>query len=117
MNRCPYCEAFERQIKAGRNRTGSQRYQCQMCGRHYTPEPNPSGYAEQVRQQAVRLYLEGINFRRIARILSVNHQSVINWINSYRAQMGAPEGTSRMSAEAVDFNELLTFEKGASSSS
>jgi hypothetical protein len=42
---------------------------------------------------------------------------VINWINSYRAQLGAIEGTSRMSAEAVDFNELLTFEKGASSSS
>jgi transcriptional regulator with XRE-family HTH domain len=39
LGRCPYCEATNRQIKAGRNRSGSTRYQCRYCLRHYTPQP------------------------------------------------------------------------------
>ena len=35
---CPYCKAVDRQIKAGRNRSGSRRYQCRHCLRHYTPQ-------------------------------------------------------------------------------
>jgi hypothetical protein len=39
FGQCPYCEAVGKQIKAGRNRSGSRRYQCRHCLRHYTPEP------------------------------------------------------------------------------
>jgi len=42
-----------------------------------------------VRQQAVQLYGDGMNFRRIARHLGVNHQTVINWVNAYSAQLPA----------------------------
>ncbi len=31
-------------IKAGRNRSGSQRYQCKACGRVATPAPAVNGY-------------------------------------------------------------------------
>jgi hypothetical protein len=62
MNQCPYCQSTARQVKAGTNRGGSQRYQCRECERHYTPQPNVNGYAADVRNQAVRLYLEGTNF-------------------------------------------------------
>jgi transcriptional regulator with XRE-family HTH domain len=41
--RCPYCGAVDKQIKAGRNRSGSNRYQCRHCLRHYTPRPT-GGY-------------------------------------------------------------------------
>jgi hypothetical protein len=44
MNGCPYCQAEEKQVKAGKNTSGSQRYQCQRCERKYTPEPNEYGY-------------------------------------------------------------------------
>jgi transposase-like protein len=80
---CPRCEAEEGQIKAGFNRSGSQRYQCKVCGRKYTPEPKPHGYAERVRLQAVRLYVDSMNLRRIAPSLGVNHQSVANWVKAY----------------------------------
>ncbi len=73
MIECPYCYSIKRQIKAGRNRAGSQRYQCRECDRHYTPEPRLNGYPAEVRRQAVCLYLEGTNFLRIGRLLSVNH--------------------------------------------
>lgn len=39
FGQCPYCEALSKQIKAGRNRSGSSRYQCRHCLRHYTPQP------------------------------------------------------------------------------
>jgi transposase-like protein len=87
---------------------GSQRYKCRECARVYTPQPLPLGYAAEVKREAVRLYLEGINFRRIGRILSVNHQSVINWVNAYHASL--PEARSSGNrAEILEMDELFTF--------
>jgi transposase-like protein len=83
MNQCPYCQATENQIKAGRTKAGSQRFRCKLCQRRYTPEPKERGYPEGMRQQAVRLYADGMNLRRIARQLGVNHQTAANWINAY----------------------------------
>ena len=106
MKQCLYCQATTRQIKAGLNRTGSQRFQCRECNRHYTPEPNRNGYPE-----AVRLYLEGTNQRRIGRILSVNHQSVANWIKAYHQQFQAsrPKELRPDRVETAEVDELFTF--------
>ena len=111
MNQCPYCQTTTRQIKAGLNRTGSQRFLCRHCQRHYTPEPNLNGYPESVRKQAVRLYLEGINMRRIGRILSVNHQSVANWVNAYhqKLQASTPKQSKPVKVETAEADELFTF--------
>jgi transposase-like protein len=111
MNQCPYCRATNRQIKAGLNRAGSQRFQCRECNRHYTPEPKINGYPEDVRKQAVRLYLEGTNQRRIGRILSVNHQSVANWINAYHEQLQASPLKHRKPGKVAtaEVDELFTF--------
>jgi transposase-like protein len=111
MKQCPYCQATARQIKAGLNRAGSQRFQCRQCNRHYTPEPKLNGYPQAVRNQAVRLYLEGTNQRRIGRILSVNHQSVANWINAYHEQLQAsgPKGSKPIKVGTAEVDELFTF--------
>jgi transposase-like protein len=108
MLECLYCHSTTRQIKAGRNRAGSQRFQCRECERHYTPDPKLNGYPQAVRQQAVRLYLEGTNFRRIGRLLSVNHQSVVNWITAYHQQL-PPAKKSISKLETVELDELYSF--------
>jgi transposase-like protein len=108
MSRCPHCDAAEDQTTYGRTARGSQRYKCRTCQRVYTPEPLPLGYADDVKREAVRLYLEGTNFRRIGRILSVNHQSVINWVNSYHASLPAA-GPPVASPETLEMDELFTF--------
>ena len=46
-----------------------------------------NGYPEHVKEQAIRLYLEGANFRRIGRLLSVNYQSAVNWVNAYHQSL------------------------------
>lgn len=104
---CPRCHAPEFQIKDGRTPAGSQRYKCKQCGRRYTPAPKDPGYDEEVRLQALTLYLEGVSLRQVARILSVNHQSVANWVNAYVDDM--PEELPDSVLETAVLDGLLTF--------
>jgi len=94
-------------VKSGFNRTGSQRLQCQSCHRQYTPEPNPLGYADKTREAALKLYLEGNGFRRIGRLLSVNHQSVANWVNAAHARLPAEPASE--ATGTLERDELFTF--------
>ena len=108
MIQCPHCSSPEQQTKSGHTRTGSQRYKCRECQRSYTPDPKPLGYPDETKREAVRLYLEGTNFRRIGRILGVNHQSVVNWVNSYHAAL-PPAEQAAAAPETLEMDELFTF--------
>lgn len=108
MNTCPTCHATTKQYKMGRTDCGSQRYKCQHCGRSYTPAPKQQGYDNTLRRQAVQLYSDGLNFRRIARQLGVNHQTVINWVNAYSATL-PPEPPRPTEVGVVELDELFTF--------
>ena len=109
MNKCPHCQRSEQQVKAGFNKSGSQRYKCHVCRRKYTPEPNIPGYPEAVRRKAIALYVDGMNFRRIGRVLAISHQTVANWVKAYVDQLPdtppAPEGI----LEVNEMDELFTF--------
>lgn len=98
-------------MKSGFNRTGSQRLQCQPCRRQYTPRPNPLGYDGKTREAALKLYLEGNGLRRIGRLLTVNHQSVANWVNSAHTQLRAEQGDTPepRTAGTLEMDELFTF--------
>ena len=108
MNTCPNCHQTQQQRKIGFTAAGSQRYQCRACGRRYTPEPKVPGYPDQLRRQAVALYVDGLNFRRIARHLQVHHQTIINWINAYVATLPdtppLPDDVG-----VIEQDELFTF--------
>ena len=80
---CPRCYDQAHQARDGRTPAGSQRYKCRACGCRYTPFPKDQGYEEEVRFQALQLFLEGHSMREIGRVLDVNHQSVANWIKAY----------------------------------
>lgn len=108
MSRCAYCHSTKQQIKSGLNASGSQRFRCRACDRIYTPEPSLNGYPDEVRQQAVKLYLEGMNLRRIGRILGVNHQSVTNWVNAYHDSLPAAQAPVAR-PETLEMDELFTF--------
>jgi transposase-like protein len=107
MQSCPYCQQSERQIRAGKTAAGSQRYKCLGCHRKYTPEPKHQGYAVAVRRQAVQWYVDGLNLRRIARHLGVNHQSVAKWVQAHAQQI--PPAPVPASVEVAELDELYTF--------
>ncbi len=111
MITCPHCRDTSRQVKAGFTRTRNQRYQCQECRRQYTPSPRPLGYDDETKRAALKLYLEGNGFRRIGRILSVNHQSVVNWVNAFHARLRAKKMAPPAPGEVstLEMDELFTF--------
>ena len=110
MSTCPHCHDRDRQVKAGRTRTGSQRFQCQLCRRQYTPDPKPLGYDHKTRETALKLYVEGNGIRRIGRLLSVNHQTVANWTRAAHARIAQQSAPALPDAPAVlEADELFTF--------
>jgi transposase-like protein len=78
-----------------------------QCGCKYTPEPKERGYSNEVRLQAVRLYVDGMNLRRVGRHLGVSPQSVANWVTAYAAQL--PPAPTPDEVETMELDELHTF--------
>ena len=109
MITCPHCQNEEKQVKVGFNPSGSQRYLCRDCNRKYTPSPNEAGHKESVRQQAVKMYLDGINQRRIARQLGVSQGSVSNWARAYANQLPASAAKPEAPVAVAELDELFTF--------
>jgi transposase-like protein len=93
----------------GKNDSGSQRYRCSICQRRYTPEPNENGYPETLRQQAVRFYVDGVSFRRIARHLGVDHVTVMHWVKAHAEQLPAAAMPPEKPLHIVEMDELYTF--------
>jgi transposase len=78
-----------------------------VCGKKYTPEPQEQGYSAEFRLQAVKMYVDGLNLRRVARQLGVSPQSVANWVNAHAAHLPAPPVPEEV--QVVEMDELHTF--------
>ncbi len=64
--------------------------------------------ALEVRAQAVRLYVDGLSLRQIARQLGVVHQTVANWVAAHSDHLPAPP-TPPQPVAVVEQDELFTF--------
>jgi transposase-like protein len=104
---CPHGHGRDQQIKDGYTPSGSQRYRCKQCGCRYTPHPKERGYDDEIRLQALTLFLEGVSLRTISRILEVNHQSVANWVNGYADNV--PEELPDSVLETAVLDGLIIF--------
>jgi transposase-like protein len=109
MITCPHCQRSDGQVKAGLTHAGSQRYLCKGCQRKYTPEPKPLGYEQDVRQQAIRMYLDGNNQRRIARQLGISQGSVSNWARYFADSLPDEAPQPEQAVEVAEIDELFTF--------
>jgi transposase-like protein len=77
------------------------------CGTKYTPEPKLHGYPDEVRQQAIRMYVDGMNLRRIGRHLGLHHRTVSLWVKAHAASL--PEPPQPEEVKAAEADELFTF--------
>jgi len=107
MKKCPKCYSTTRQNKAGVTTAGSQRYRCMFCGCKYTPVKKPHGYDGQLRKQAIRLYVDGMNLRRTARHLGVHHRTVALWIKEHVRRL--PQAPQPKKVKTAEMDELFTF--------
>jgi transposase-like protein len=81
INYCPNCGS-DTYIKSGIV-NDRQRYKCKSCGYYFSVNKigkNIDGYYV---NKALQLYLEGLTYREIERILGISHVSVMNWVKKY----------------------------------
>ena len=78
---CPKCNSSIK-VKSGKMK-GRKRYKCKECGCNYTVELKSTAKQKSVKIHALHLYLEGLGFHSIGRILGVSNVSVLRWIRGF----------------------------------
>jgi len=78
---CPNCNSNS-YIKSGiiKNR---QRYKCKKCNYFFTVNKIGKKIDDYYVNKSLQLYLEGLTYREIERILGVSHVSIMNWVKKY----------------------------------
>ena len=61
-----------------------QAYKCKHFNYRYTVVLKSTAKADSLKRQALALYLEGLDFCSIGRLLKLSHVSLYNWIQSYQ---------------------------------
>jgi len=102
---CPRCKSPNH--KKNGKISERQRYQCHDCGYNYSVEIKSTASSAFVKRQALQLYLEGLGFRSIGRILGVSHVSVQNWIKKYGKDLEDLKSENEISV--VELNEMHTY--------
>jgi insertion element IS1 protein InsB len=103
---CPRCQC-KTFTKNGKN-NNKQRYQCKQCAYNFTIAKLRHGIDQQYVALCLKLYLEGMGFRAIERVVGVSHVSVINWVKKYgKALTHASEQGKKLSA--VELDELCSY--------
>lgn len=78
---CPNCGSDE-YVKSGVIKD-RQRYKCKKCGYYFTVNKVGKQIDSYYVNKALQLYLEGLSYREIERILGISHVSIINWVKKY----------------------------------
>jgi transposase-like protein len=96
---CPRCGSINH-CKDGLIK-GRQRYKCKDCQYHYTVEQKSDVKSREVRRLAFEMYLEGLGFRSIGRILKISYGTVFQWVKKWGQSQALPKRS-----EAIDVVEL-----------
>ncbi|MCL5129887.1 MULTISPECIES: helix-turn-helix domain-containing protein [unclassified Algibacter] len=78
---CPNCGS-DRNIKSGIV-NDRQRYKCKECGYFFTVNKIGKKIDDYYVNKSLQLYLEGLTYREIERILGISHVSIMNWVKKY----------------------------------
>lgn len=81
---CPKCKG-DHIVKSGVI-NNKQRYLCKNCSYYFTVNKIGKKIDNYYVTKALQLYLEGLSFREIERILGVSHVTVSNWVKEFRVK-------------------------------
>ena len=106
--KCKICNDETNQIKAGKTKARSQRYKCKVYGKYYVPEGKKREYIEDIRKQAIKLYMEGNSGRAVDRILGIGKNMCLYWVQKYAKNI-EPQKTSNERVNVIEMDELYSF--------
>jgi insertion element IS1 protein InsB len=75
---CPECGSHH--IHKNGHRRGKQNHICVDCGRQFIDCYSPRGYRHWFKRLCLRMYVNGMGFRGIERVMGVAHTTVMNWL-------------------------------------
>jgi transposase len=103
MDNCPKCKSVNfRKDGIVKSR---QRYLCRDCKHRFTVEQR--GKSNDLKRNALILYLEGLGFRSIGRCLNVSHVAVYNWIKAFGERLDDFRNSGEI--EVVELDEMHTY--------
>ena len=103
---CPRCKS-EELVKSGVVK-GRQRFRCKDCNYFFTVLKEGKNIDPYYVSKALQLYIEGVTFREIERILGISHVSVMNWVKKYKIK--APENYEyRPTYKVLTQSELVDY--------
>jgi transposase-like protein len=103
--KCPKCGS-EEYCKDGIIK-GRQRFKCKRCNYHYTVEQKSDVKSLQTKRLAFEMYLEGVGFRAISRILKISYVTVFQWIKKWGENLELPRRNETI--EVVELDEMHTY--------
>jgi len=102
--RCRKCGS-EDSVKNGHH-LGRQRYKCKGCGFQFTKE-QAKGKDVETKCLSAILYVNGLSFRAIAKIVKASHKAVYDWVRKFGIdtyERAKPSGPI-----AVELDEMWHF--------
>lgn len=102
---CPKCKSSD-YCKDGIVK-GRQRYLCKNCKYRYTVEKKSDVKSAETRRLALEMYLEGLGFRSIGRILNISYGTVYQWVKEWGSKVSLPQNNQPVAVMELD--EMHTY--------
>lgn len=103
---CPKCQSHQ-VVKSGVI-NHKQRFKCKDCQYYFTVDKLGKQVDNYYIIKALQLYVEGVSYREIERLLGVSHVSVMKWVKKF--QLSRPVKTAyQPSYKILKHQELIDF--------
>jgi len=76
-------------------------------------EKNTKEYPLKIKRQAIQLYLEGLGFRSIERILGMSNVTVMNWVKELGQKIQEMANLYPAKAEIIELDETVAVAQRA----
>lgn len=105
---CPKCQSVHL-VKAG-FAYGKQRHRCKECNHYFTVMRKSTKKSDDTKHMAIKMYLEGLGFRAIGRLLNISHQTAYRWVRQAGEQHQIKQDTSQ-TIDIVELDEIHSYSK------
>ena len=108
ITHCPKCQSTHL-VKAG-FAYGKQRHRCKACNHYFTVMRKSTKKSDETKQMAIKMYLEGLGFRAIGRLLNISHQTAYRWVRQAGEEHQVKPDTDKI-IDLVELDEIHSYTK------
>ncbi|CAM3849745.1 transposase [Flavobacterium branchiophilum] len=105
---CPKCQNTTLSKSGVIN--SKQRYLCKKCNYYFTVNKLGKKIDDYYVTKSLQLYLEGLSYREIERIIGVSHVTISNWVKAFKIKKPS-HGNYHPTYKIFNHTELVEFIK------